>query len=200
MQLKTVSKNLLSVFIAMMLALSLVPTVAYADEESSETGEAQDGSIEWDQSSNSEEVEESDTSATNLSEFGQGDYQSESDIQDEKELSAITSDYKVLSDDQAFEFIYIDQKAVTLNATQSIVISFVDANNADTAELYYQQNNGEISKIKPKQIEDGAALFELTFTSNEQLGTYRLIKVTWSGENPGEADIPLMKTRGIRFL
>ena len=195
MQIMTLSKKFLSIILSVVLVLSLTPGLSYADDGEgqqnvqvqakndivNETGQQETPATESTESNNnSDEV-------NNIGQSQSGDNSDDSQSVQE------------LDDTKAFEFIYIDQKEIELNATQSVVVSFIEKENASTSVLYYQKTDGSMQTVEPAQVEDGAALFELTFTSSDQIGTYKLVKVTWSGNNPGEANISIDDDSGYSF-
>lgn len=192
-------KKIISVIVSLTLVISLVPSLAYADEVDRHNNSHE--SVEIAGSENSEQTSVSTKDSAIVS--GDSSYSSvDTEVSRnnvvEQESSADTE--QVMTDDDAFEFIYIDQKEITLNSTQNIVVAFVDQENAYSATLYYQDPNEKIRTVSPTKIEDGAALFELSFNSKKDLGDYTLIKVAWEGQNPGEAAISTDKDSGYSFV
>lgn len=165
---------------------SFMPNVAFADDESTSQQTNETAYISQNQdvtgSSGVFQVDDQPVQNAESQNFGQNEGEA-----DETGNSATSQNAE---DDSAFEFIYVDYKEVELNQTQSIVVSFSNSQNANSAKLWYQKTDGELQYIDRTQAEDGAALFELKFTSSDQLGNYDLVKVSWEGDTPGEANIP----------
>ena len=155
------------------LAISFVPSAAFADAGVG-VQKAIDSTVISDPGA-----------ATNMQDGSNGEQGSGSSSVDGSEQGA-----NVVQSSEAFEFVYVDAREVSLGDTQSIVVSFVDPSNADTAVLWYQKAGGELAFIRSSQIEDGAALFELSFGSQDQTGTYSLVKVAWGADASHEAAIP----------
>lgn len=95
----------------------------------------------------------------------------------------------MVKDTKAFEFIYVDLKAVALGEKQRIVVSFKNHQNAQTAVLWYQKAGGDLVSVETSKVKDGAALFELNFTSAAAVGMYDLVKVSWGNTEDMEAFI-----------
>ena len=207
----TLSNKLIAILLSFALVFSFTPSIAFADQNTdqqttNEATVANNQNLENPSSSsqpnNQSSQENNDSSKGLLS----SEDTSSSSGQGSAENSAANSNAaadqpttQMLEDDAAFEFIYIDQKEVPLNETQSIVVSFTNPENANSATLWYQKADGDLQSVQPSQIEDGAALFKLTFTSSDQLGNYSLVKVSWEGSAPGEAAISSDTDTGYSF-
>lgn len=179
------SKNIISIILAFFLAFSFMPSFAFAEAESeqAQTPTELNSFYDADQDQDFDSVQDIDETQ---SEDVSGSSNSRNEdllVQDSNpdQPDKTSEDAQTYNDTEAFEFIYIDQKEVTLNSEQNIVVSFINKENASSSELYYQKEGDEIQVLKPSQVEDGAALFKLSLTSEDQLGTYKLIKVVWGG-------------------
>ena len=197
------SKKIISIILAFFLTFPFMPTFAFAETES----EQAQTSVESNSSSDADQDQDLNN-AQDTNEPQSEDVSGSSNSRDEDSLvqgvnpdqpDTTSEGTQTYSDTEAFEFIYIDQKEVTLNSEQNIVVSFINKENASSSELYFQKEGGEIQVLKPSQVEDGAALFKLSFTSEDQLGTYKLIKATWGGESSGEANISIDSDSGYSF-
>ena len=207
----TLSNKLIAVLLSFALVFSFTPSIAFADQDAGRqttngTTVANNQNLENPSSSsqpNNQSSQESNDSSKGLvssedtsSSSGQGSAEnSAANFNDGADQPAT----QMLEDDAAFEFIYIDQKEVPLNETQSIVVSFTNPENANSATLWFQKADGDLQSVQPSQIEDGAALFKLTFTLSDQLGNYNLVKVSWEGSAPGEAAISSDTDTGYSF-
>ena len=207
----TLSNKLIAVLLSFALVFSFTPSIAFADQDAGQqttngTTVANNQNLENPSSSsqpNNQSSQESNDSSKGLvssedtsSSSGQGSAENSAANSNDGADQPAT---QMLEDDAAFEFIYIDQKEVPLNETQSIVVSFTNPENANSATLWYQKTDGDLQSVQPSQIEDGAALFNLTFTSNDQLGNYNLVKASWEGSAPGEAAISSDTDTGYSF-
>ena len=207
----TLPNKIIAVLLSFALIFSFTPSIAFADQdtgqqttnESTNTGnQSQENSSSSSQPNNQSSRESNESSSGSVSSEGTLSSSGPDPVEDGVASSnddASQSTTQTLEDDAAFEFIYIDQKEVPLNETQSIVVSFANPENANSAILWFQKTDGGLQSVKPSQIEDGAALFELTFTSNEQIGNYNLVKVSWEGSTPGEAVISSNTDTGYLF-
>ena len=198
MDIHLLSKKIISVIICFVLITSFTPFFAYADDLDSqqEMASISEGiDIETSPQSSEGSAEINNNSTDELSSVQNNNNNTSSGPLEES--AEIIS--KSFTDDEAFEFIYIDQKEISLNATQSIVVSFIDKDSAVSSVLYYQCPNGDTQTISPTRVEDGAALFELVFDSDEQVGNYKLLKVAWQGTAPGEAAISVDEENGYSF-
>ena len=189
------SNKVVSLLLSIVLIFSFMPSAAFADDESTPQQTNKTMYISQNQdvtgSSGVSQVDDQSVQNTERQNFSQNEGET-----DETGNSATSQNAE---DDSAFEFIYVDYKEVELNQTQSIVVSFSDSQNANSAKLWYQKTDGELQYIDRTQAEDGAALFELKFTSSDQLGNYDLVKVSWEGDAPGEANIPAGEKAGYSF-
>ena len=202
MQATTLSKKIISIILSVVLVFTLTPSLSYADDGN--TQQDAQAQVENNNNSQAEQPEETENPSDDNSGSSEPAAQPEATTNATQEQTNDSSTEsqaapRTLNDTSAFEFIYIDQKEVELDATQSIVVSFLNKDNASTATLYYQKADGGVQTATPKQVEDGVALFELTFTSEDQIGTYKLIKATWGGNNPGEAQISVDEDTGYSF-
>lgn len=181
----SIARSVASVFIAFILCMSRIPSVAIADDSSAIDS----------QGSTTQVV----NSGENIpSENSNNSDEAAKDTQENQVTSGSNKDSE--SDVNAFEFIYVDAKTVCLGETQKIVISFTDKSMASNSVLFYQQgDNSELKSVAPAKVEDGAALFELTFNSEEQLGTYSLVKIVTSGEDGKEIAINQDTEYGYSF-
>mgnify|MGYP000591236499 CR=1 FL=1 len=202
MQATTLSKKIISVILSGVLVLTLTPSLSYAIDNDIQ----QDTQVQVDGNSNDRatQANESETVSEDNSESTEVAVQLGTNTRSVQKLTNDASAEtqvapRKLNGTSVFEFIYIDKKEVELNATQSIVVSFLNKDDALTATLYYQKADGGVHIATPKQIEDGAALFELIFTSEDQIGTYKLIKATWGDSNPDEAPISVDENIGYSF-
>ena len=190
MRVSSLSNKVLTWVLSISLISFAGPGVAFADDQVTDRAESESIGTSVAQS-----VEDS------LEATQKTDDVEAASISDQNESGelALRSDLQVVESDSAFEFVYVDSKAVELSETQSVVVSFVDKGNADSATLWYQKIGGSLESVHPKQVEDGAALFELAFTSDDQVGPYCLVKVSWEGAVGGEAPIPGGSEMGYCF-
>lgn len=93
----------------------------------------------------------------------------------------------------------MDQKEISIGDTQSVVVSFSNAENAEGSFLYYQKQGGEVKNIKASKSVDGAALYEIPFKSASDCGKYNLVKVAWVSPSQGESAISSNAEDGYSF-
>ena len=188
-----VSKRILSVLLTAALAFSLCPGMAYAEED-----EGSSAAVAETEADASVSQDGSDTRA-----YVGGDEVNESNADSRTKQQShqdSTSVEGTASDTDVFEFIYVDAKTLALGETQKIVIAFKDVSLAEGALLYYQHNDdGQLLSLAPTKVEDGAALFELGFSANNQLGDYSLVKVAVSGSDSKEIQINQDAEYGYSF-
>lgn len=217
MSILTLSKKFLSVLLSVILIFSFAPAVAFGDTQDSEQNQAKETQLENQNTTNSSsqitadelstatEQNENQANAENTPDKQESNADEIAQKEKNNQQTAFsnqgnqTAQPRTLDDDSAFEFIYVDQKEIELGKTQSIVVSFMNAGNAESSELFYSNENGDVLNVKPTQVADGAALYEITFTDASQLGKYKLEKVSWGGNESGEALISNCTEEGYSF-
>lgn len=140
--------------------------VSSDDEEGSSQEVAENFATEEDvdksdelQANEFEELDESDNSLENLDETNQ----SQEDL--EKSID--------------IEFLYIDEIALEVEATQSIVISFTEEiSNMKDIALTYENSTGKEFQMVEKERTDKSVLFEKTF-SVQAVGDYKLTTISY---------------------
>lgn len=154
----TLSNKLIAVLLSFALVFSFTPSIAFADQDTGQqtVNESTDtGSQNSESSSNSSQLNNQSGQESNGSSLDSSNSEdtSSSSGQGSAENSAANSNdgadqpaTQTLEDDVAFEFIYIDQKEVPLNETQSIVVSFTNPENANSVTLWYQRTDGGAPK------------------------------------------------------
>ena len=133
--------------------------------------------------------------------------QSQPDVLAEDNPEAVSSEKDASVDGSAasldpskqIEFVYVDQKDISVGDTQNVVVSFADSKNADGSTLYYQKQGGKIESIKASKSADGAALYEIPFKTASDCGKYNLVKVAWNGSSSGESKIASDTEDGYSF-
>ena len=133
--------------------------------------------------------------------------QSQPDVLAEDDPEAVSSEKDASVDGSAasldpskqIEFVYVDQKDISVGDTQNVVVSFADSKNADGSTLYYQKQGGKIESIKASKSADGAALYEIPFKTASDCGKYNLVKVAWNGSSSGESKIASDTEDGYSF-
>lgn len=181
------SNRILSAIMSFVLVVTLCPITAFADNPEDSSATIENNSVALDSNkANKEGAEGSDVNLTNND--------SNSQVS-----SSADSGVEVESDTNAFEFIYVDSKTIALGETQRVVISFNDKSLATGATLYFQKEEDELKSATPVKVEDGAALFELSFNSSDQLGEYSLLKVITSGSDSKEININQDAEYGYSF-
>ena len=196
----SLAKKLSSIFLSIVLVAGLLPYSAYADSASSATdysgvvqGEEAQQPAESQTADSANSVDGDNLPVSSLSEEAGGEAGAE------VESSAPADGASDPLGMSAFEFIYVDQKAVSVGGTQSVAISFVDHESAAGSVLYYQKQGGALQCVEASKVEDGAALYEITFSNAEECGIYNLVKVAWSLPAAGEATISNDTDTGYSF-
>ena len=119
-------------------------------------------------------------------------------VSSEKDAS-VDGSAALLDPSKQIEFVYVDQKDISVGDTQNVVVSFADSKNADGSTLYYQKQGGKIESIKASKSADGAALYEIPFKTASDCGKYSLVKVAWNGSSSGESKIASDTEDGYSF-
>ena len=196
----SLAKKLSSIFLSIVLIAGLLPYSAYADSASGTTdylGVAQNEVVQ--QPAESEIADSAGSvDGDNLATASSSEEASRETGAEEK--ATVTADDTSSSlGMSAFEFIYVDQKTVSIGGTQSVAVSFVDHESAAGSVLYYQKQGGALQCVEVSRVEDGAALYEIAFSNAEDCGIYNLVKVAWSLPATGEATISNDTDTGYSF-
>ena len=198
---QSITKRLLSVVLSIALVISFCPSVSYADTEQSDNQTQVIQSTDSDSGTSGSEsaTDQGDTNnvsgdSSNLeTEVPSG---SDNAVQSSNETSVTN-----VADTSAFDFIYVDSKTIVVGETQNIVIGFKDPSLADGATLYYQKGDDDQSllSVKPSKTADGAALFEIPFTTGDQLGEYTLEKVITAAAVSGESAKEIFINQDVEY-
>lgn len=213
------------VFLNLVLSISLivgftpcVPAKAYADESAS-VAQSQEAVAEDDASTSASPTDgataaadeggqaaESSNQAAGSSEESQPAAQPSggaADISAQQNAApqnpVVVDQPQEADNSKAIEFVYVDQKEVSVGETQSVVVSFTDPAHAINSVLYYKMQGGELKSVKAKKVADGAALYEIAFDSQSQCGKYDFVKVSWGSSSSEEAAISSNTDTGYSF-
>lgn len=80
-----------------------------------------------------------------------------------------------MMEERAFEYLLVEKPYLTTPDTQRIVLSLKDGMTAESAVLFYKnQETGETGEIAASRIEGEAALFEKEYADEKESGVYSL--------------------------
>ena len=202
------TKKLINLFFSFVLVMGLLPVTAFAsprpgaeegvdkssEQLSSSIADADDPSV-----ANGMEDEESTIPSIEGQGSEGGNASPQNTFGKQDATQSDDSDSSEVDGSQPIEFVYVDQKDISVGDTQKVVVSFADAKNADGSTLYYQKQGGELKSVKASKSVDGAALYEIPFKSASDCGKYNLAKVSWIGSSAGESKIANDADSGYSF-
>lgn len=93
------------------------------------------------------------------------------------------------------EFLYVESSQVCVGQTQNIVAAFLDEHASSETFTLYLRNalTGETRAYSNQDFADNAALFQLTFESNDEVATYEICGVSY-GANESETYLDLTES------
>ena len=201
------TKRLINLFFSFVLVMGLLPVTAFASpdqgvEEGADKGSEQLSSsiVDADGPSVADGMkDEENTIPSGGQESEEDNVSSQNTLGKQDAIQSDDSAPSEVDGSQPIEFVYIDQKDISVGDTQKVVVSFADDKNADGSTLYYQKQGDELKSIKASKSSDGAALYEIPFKSASDCGKYNLAKVAWTGSSAGESKIASDSDNGYSF-
>ncbi len=182
--LQKASRAIASFVLSCSLAIGMVPVVAYADEGVQPQGSEPPSQLMVEPASPGISGEEPENTASS-DDFSQNDEDVLQQGGVEDADSAELPEVRLLSDEgaasEAVGFVYIDQKDVSVGNAQYIAIGVAEEYANDGMILVYEGPDGSLLRSKVKNHIEDALLFEISFDSPEEIGSYRLIRLESDG-------------------